>query len=96
MMELDILMVIAEVAVAIFGFSAVVANFSKHWSSKQSRQLKNLLFHSGIALFASLVPLVMSQRIDASGLTTLWLISSALGLFWATLLKLERNANRGK
>lgn len=85
MMELDILMVIAEVAVAISGFSAVVANFSKHWSSKQSRQLKNLLFHSGIALFASLVPLVVSQRMDDSGLTTLWLISSGLYILFASI-----------
>ena len=62
MIELDILMVIAEVAVAIAGFSAVVANFSKNWSARKGKQLHDLLYQSGIVLFASLVPLIMSQQ----------------------------------
>ena len=36
-MELDILMVIAEVAVALSGFSAVVANFSGNWTAAKSQ-----------------------------------------------------------
>ena len=54
MVELDILMVIAQVAVAIAGFSAVVANFSKNWSAQKGKQLSDLLYQSGIVLFASL------------------------------------------
>lgn len=60
-MELDILMVIAEIAVALAGFAAVVANFSENWTQAKSEQLANLLTQSGIALFASMVPLIMSQ-----------------------------------
>ena len=63
-MELDILMVIAEVAVALAGFSAVVANFSGNWTAAKSQQLANLLIQSGIALFASMVPLIISQKAD--------------------------------
>ena len=42
-MELDILMVIAEIAVALAGFAAVVANFSENWTQAKSEQLANLL-----------------------------------------------------
>lgn len=59
-MELDILMVIAEIAVALAGFAAVVANFSENWTKAKSEQLANLLTQSGIALFASMAPLIMS------------------------------------
>ena len=31
-MELDILIVIAEISVALAGFSAIVSNFSKDWT----------------------------------------------------------------
>ena len=85
MIELDILMVIAEVAVAIAGFSAVVANFSKNWSVQKGGQLEDLLYQSGIVLFASLVPLVMSQQDrEAYGSGDLWAISSAMYIFFAT------------
>ena len=79
-MELDILMVIAEIAVALAGFSAIVANFSKDWTAAKSEQLVNLLTQSGIALFAAMVPLVMSLRViedEGSASVTLWSISSA-------------------
>ena len=80
MIELDILMVIAEVAVAIAGFSAVVANFSKNWSAQKGKQLSDLLYQSGIVLFASLVPLIMSQQDESE---MLWAISSAMYIFFA-------------
>jgi hypothetical protein len=31
-MELEILMVVAEISVALAGFSAIVANFSSNWT----------------------------------------------------------------
>jgi|TARA_B100001250_G_scaffold157512_1_gene135330 hypothetical protein len=84
MIELDILMVIAEVAVAIAGFSAVVANFSKNWSAQKGKQLHDLLYQSGIVLFASLVPLIMSQQGEGPDESeTLWAISSAMYIFFA-------------
>ena len=85
-MELDILMVIAEVAVALSGFSAVVANFSGNWTAAKSEQLANLLIQSGIALFASMVPLIMSQKADnvVEGYRFVWWVSSASYIFFAT------------
>ena len=85
-MELDILMVIAEVAVALAGFSAVVANFSGNWTAAKSQQLANLLIQSGIALFATMVPLIMSQKADnvLEGYRFVWWVSSASYIFFAT------------
>ena len=85
-MELDILMVIAEIAVALAGFAAVVANFSENWTKAKSEQLANLLTQSGIALFASMVPLIMSQiRVDEEAVNdTVWMVSSACYVFFAT------------
>ena len=85
-MELDILMVIAEVAVALAGFSAVVANFSGNWTAAKSQQLANLLIQSGIALFASMVPLIMSLKADnvVEGYRFVWWVSSASYIFFAT------------
>ena len=76
-MQLDILMVIAEIAVALAGFSAIASNFSRDWTPEKSALLTNLLTHSGIALFASMVPLIMSQRVSDSlpAPMTLWFIS---------------------
>ncbi len=85
-MELDILIVTAEIAVALAGFSAIVSNFSRDWTVEKSSQLANLLIHSGIALFASMVPLIMSQHpgADLSSAAPLWFISSAAYVFFAT------------
>ena len=86
-MELDILMVIAEVAVALAGFSAVVANFSGNWTAAKSQQLANLLIQSGIALFASMVPLIMSLKADnvVEGYRFVWWVSSASYIFFASV-----------
>ena len=85
-MELDILMVIAEIAVALAGFAAVVANFSENWTKAKSKQVTNLLTQSGIALFASMVPLIMSQMRadDSAGIDTVWMVSSASYVFFAS------------
>ena len=85
-MELDILIVTAAIAVALAGFSAIVSNFSRDWTIEKSSLLTNLLTHSGIALFASMVPLIMSQHPGADLLSaaTLWFISSAAYVFFAT------------
>jgi len=101
-MELDILMVIAEIAVALAGFAAVVANFSENWTAAKSEQLTNLLTQSGIALFASLVPLIMSQVRDdgGAGNDIVWMVSSTCYVFFATSylgvsLFLSRGRRRG-
>jgi len=85
-MELEILILTDEIAVALAGFSAIVSNFSRDWTVEKSSQLANLLIHSGIALFASMVPLIMSQRpsADLTSEGTLWSISSAAYIFFAT------------
>ena len=87
MVALDILMVIAEIAVALAGFSAVVANFSDTWTRAKSMLLGNLLAQSGITLFASLVPLITSQ-ISGGGeeaMRSNWMVSSACYIFFASL-----------
>ena len=87
MVALDILIVIAEIAVALAGFSAVVANFSDTWTRAKSMLLGNLLAQSGITLFASLVPLITSQ-ISGGGeeaMRSNWMVSSVCYIFSAYL-----------
>ena len=70
MIEESILIVIAEISVALAGFSGVAAAFGRRqertWSDDERSKLANLLNHSGIALFASLIPLIFAQP-DGSG-----------------------------
>jgi hypothetical protein len=82
MSEESSLIVIAEIAAALAGFSGIAATFGRRsdraWSQSERRGLADLLNHSGIALFAALVPLVFAQR---EGFTpSLWRNSSS---FWA-------------
>ena len=81
-MELDISMVIAEIAVALAGFAAVVANFSEN-GTKAKANTDQSAGTSGIALFASMVPLIMSQMRagDSAGIDTVWMVSSASYVF---------------
>ena len=57
MTEESSLIVIAEVAAALAGFSGVAATFGRRqerpWSDEERERLANLLNHSGIALFAA-------------------------------------------
>ena len=80
MVEQQILITIATLAVTLAGFSGVVGIFSKELSPVKSYKLETLLFQSGVALFASLTALITSQ-IDG-GLKSeeefreFWMISS--------------------
>ena len=61
MVEQQILITIATLAVTLAGFSGVVGIFSKELSDIKSYKLETLLFQSGVALFASLTALIASQ-----------------------------------
>ena len=61
MVEQQILITIATLAVTLAGFSGVVGIFSKELSAVKSYKLETLLFQSGVALFASLTTLIASQ-----------------------------------
>jgi hypothetical protein len=61
MVEQQILITIATLAVTLAGFSGVVGIFSKELSAVKSYKLDTLLFQSGVALFASLTALIASQ-----------------------------------
>ena len=61
MVEQQILITIATIAVTLAGFSGVVGIFSKELSPIKSYKLETLLFQSGVALFASLTSLIASQ-----------------------------------
>jgi hypothetical protein len=87
MSEESALIVVAEIAAALAGFSGIAATFGRRqerpWSQSERARLANLLNHSGIALFAALVPLVFAQ---IAGFTpNLWRISSLLWAAFATL-----------
>ncbi len=77
MVEQQILITIATLAVTLAGFSGVVGIFSKELSAVKSYKLETLLFQSGVALFASLTALIASQiggGISDEG--EFWVISS--------------------
>ena len=80
MVEQQILITIATLAVTLAGFSGVVGIFSKELSINKSYKLETLLFQSGVALFASLTALIASQI--GGGITgeeefrEFWVISS--------------------
>ena len=61
MVEQQILITIATLAVTLAGFSGVVGIFSKELTDVKSYKLETLLFQSGVALFASLTALIASQ-----------------------------------
>ena len=87
MTEESSLIVIAEVAAALAGFSGVAATFGRRqerpWSDEERERLANLLNHSGIALFAALVPLVLA--LDGGFTPEHWLISSFLWAGFASI-----------
>ncbi len=87
MSEESVLIVIAEIATALAGFSGIAATFGRRqerpWSQSERARLANLLNHSGIALFAALAPLVFAQ---IHGFTpNLWRISSFLWAAFASI-----------
>ena len=80
MVEQQILITIATLAVTLAGFSGVVGIFSKELSAVKSYKLETLLFQSGVALFASLTTLIASQIggniLDEKEFREFWVISS--------------------
>ena len=80
MVEQQILITIATLAVTLAGFSGVVGIFTKELSIDKSYKLETLLFHSGVALFASLITLIASQAgggfVSEEDFREFWVISS--------------------
>ena len=81
--EASALIGIAEIAVAIAGFSGVATALghrsdAQFWSPGQRSRFIDLILHCAIALFASLIPLVLSFRFGVDG--EFWVRSS---LIWA-------------
>lgn len=72
------LIAVAEIAVAIAGFSGIAAALrhgnATSWPARDRDQFIQLVSHSGIALFASLTPLIFAHR-DGLG-PELWTTSS--------------------
>jgi hypothetical protein len=92
---------VAEIAVAIAGFSGIAAALrhgaAHTWPRADRDRFVDLLTHSGIALFASLIPLVFGYR---GGLDPdLWATSS---FFWASCgaigigMSMRRSRGRGR
>lgn len=93
------LIAVAEVAVAIAGFSGIAAALrhgtADAWPIADRNRLIDLLAHSGIALFASLIPLVSAHR-TALG-PDLWSRSSLIWAVCATLgMSLSLLRDRGR
>ena len=65
----DIFVLVAELAVAIAGFSSVVVAVGRRpvtdWSPGEQRNLRILLQVSGIAILFSLFPLILQRGIDS-------------------------------
>ncbi len=62
----QLLISVAEIAVAIAGFSGIASalrhDTADSWSRADRERFENLVIHSGIALFASLVSLLFAAR----------------------------------
>ncbi len=95
------LIAVAEIAVAIAGFSGIAAALrhraSDTWPVDDRDRFADLVTHSGIALFASLVPLTFAYR---SGIgPDLWWISSCSWAGFAAIgitRTIMRNRARGR
>ena len=81
MIDQQILIAIAQVAITLAGFSGVVATFSGSLPEQKLFELKTLLQQSGIALFASLTTLIFSSA-DSSLFVEdqegFWVVSSCI------------------
>ena len=86
--EASALVGIAEIAVAIAGFPGVATALGhrsdgQFWSPGQRARFVDLITHSGIALFASLIPLVLSFRSSVDG--EFWVRSSLVWAFFGCI-----------
>ena len=66
MIDQQILIAIAQIAITLSGFTGVVAIFNGGFDARRRHDLKTLLPQSGIALFASLTPLIFSSQSGGS------------------------------
>ena len=82
MIDQQILMAVAQIAIALSGFSGIVASYKGKLAERRRQELKTLLQQSGIALFASLAPLIFSSQSDGSyrsgDYEQFWMISSVI------------------
>ena len=82
MIDQQILIAIAQIAITLSGFSGVVAIFNGGFDARRRHELKTLLQQSGIALFASLTPLIFSSQsggsYSAGDYAQFWVISSSI------------------
>jgi hypothetical protein len=90
MQEDSALIVVAEIAAALAGFSGVATALGERghahaWTRRERAQFVDLLTHSGIALFASLVPLIFLYRVGEGPKSGVWLDSSLIWAFFASL-----------
>lgn len=99
--EGDALIGVAEIAVAIAGFSGIAAAIrhrgAERWPLRDRDRFVDLVAHSGIALFASLLPLVFAHRFGPG--PDLWSTSSLLWAAFASVgigLGLARNRTRAR
>ena len=82
MIDQQILIAIAQIAITLSGFSGVVGIFDRGFDARRRHELKTLLQQSGIALFASLTPLIFSSQTGGSyrvgNYELFWIISSLI------------------
>ena len=82
MIDQQILIAIAQIAITLSGFSGIVAIFNGGFDAGRRHELKTLLQQSGIALFASLTPLIFSSQsggsYSAGDYAQFWVISSSI------------------
>jgi hypothetical protein len=87
--EISALIAIAEIAAALAGFSGVATALAQRgdaefWSPGQRSRFVDLLTHSGIALFTSLVPMVSIYRIGDGPTARVWVVASLIWAFFAS------------
>ena len=66
MIDQQILIAIAQIAITISGFAGIVGIYSGGLDEHRRGELKTLLQQSGIALFASLTPLIFLSQSDGN------------------------------
>ena len=85
--RIDVLLTIAEVAVAFAGFASLASLIGRESSSADPRvdavRLRNMLSSSMSVVALSLVPVLVLPVAPSEALG--WIVSSAIALVWATI-----------